>query len=195
MSCGNNYNDFAPVKTASNSILSYLMQNNQNIFKLLKYIDPTVNPYSQPDLNFSEKVAMIARNSADTNESVTKNILFITDLREAFSTNVAQLRIETDIARGINPYQGYMNIWFQIIVPIASEVMGMTSLTGERRTDSIFVELAKTLNGVKIPNSGFNSPMFIDLNAKDGTGRETGTYRKQANTDYTQRLVCFSVLI
>lgn len=195
MSCGNNYNKFAPVRTASNSILTYLMQNNQNIFKLLKYIDPTVNPYSQPDLTFSEKVSMIARNSADTNESVKKNILFMTDLREAFSTNVAQLRIETDVAKGIDSYRGYMNVWFQIVVPIASEVMGNTPLTGERRTDAIFVELVDMLNGVEIPNSGFNSPMFINSNAKDGTGRETGTYRKQANTDYTQRWVCFSVLV
>lgn len=195
MSCNTQNSRFEPVRTGANSILSYLMANNQNIFKLLKHIDPTVNPYSQPDLTFEEKVAMVARSSADTNESVNKNILFMMDTREAFSTNVAQLRIETDIARGTDSYRGYMNVWFQIVVPIASEVMGMTSLTGERRTDAIFVELTKTLDRTDIPNSGFNSPMFINSNAKDGAGRETGTYRKQANTDYTQRMVCFSVLI
>lgn len=194
-SCDKNYNKFAPMRAASYNILTYLMSTNENLFKLLKYIDPTVNPYAQPNLSFSEKVDMIARNSADTNESVNKNILFITDLREAFSTNVAQLRVETDVAKGIDSYRGFMNIWFQIVVPIASEVMGNTPTTGERRTDAIFLELVDSLNGVIIPNSGFNSPMFINSGAPDGAGRDNGTYRKQANTDYTQRWVCFSVLV
>lgn len=195
MACENNYNKFEAIRGASYNILTYLMQNNQNLFKLLKYIEPNVNPYTQPDLSLEEKIAMIARNSYDTNESVTKNILFISELREAFSTNIAQLRIECDTVKAINSYQGYVNIWFQIIVPIVSDVIANTSITGERRTDSIFLELVNSLNGVNISNSGFNSPMFINSDAPYGSGRQTGSYRKQANTDYTQRWVCFSVLI
>lgn len=194
--CNNTqYNKFEAVRSASYNILTYLMNNNEDLFKLLKYIGQNENPYSQPNLALSEKVAMIARNSYDTNESTTKNILFITELREAFSTNVAQLRIEIDDIKAINPYQGYINIWFQIIVPIVADVMGSTSTTGERRTDSIFLELVKTLNGEIIPSIGFNSPMFINTSASDGAGRKTGSYRTQANTDYTQRWVCFSVLV
>lgn len=195
MACENTYNKFEQLRGASNTIISYLMENNQNLFKLLKYITPQTNPYSQPDMTFSEKVAMIARNSYDTNESVTKNILFITETREAFTTNVAQLRIEVDAIKAINSYTGFMNVWFQIIVPISADVMENTTITGERRTDAIFLELADTLNGTTIPNSGFHSPMFINNSAPDRAGQENGSYRKQANTDYTQRWVCFSVLV
>lgn len=195
MACENTYNKFEQLRGASNTIISYLMENNQNLFKLLKYITPQTNPYSQPDMTFSEKVAMIARNSYDTNDSVTKNILFITETREAFTTNVAQLRIEVDAIKAINSYTGFMNVWFQIIVPISADVMENTTITGERRTDAIFLELADTLNGTTIPNSGFHSPMFINNSAPDRAGQENGSYRKQANTDYTQRWVCFSVLV
>lgn len=195
MACENTYNKFEQLRGASNTIISYLMENNQNLFKLLKYITPQTNPYSQPDMTFSEKVAMIARNSYDTNDSVTKNILFITETREAFTTNVAQLRIEVDAIKAINSYTGFMNVWFQIIVPISADVMENTTITGERRTDAIFLELADTLNGTTIPNSGFHSPMFINNGAPDRAGQENGSYRKQANTDYTQRWVCFSVLV
>lgn len=195
MACENTYNKFEQVRGASYNILTYLMRSNQNIFKLLKYIEPAKNPYVQPDLTFAQKVSMIAKNSYDTNDSVTKNILFITESREAFTTNVAQLRIETDVVRAIDSYRGYMNIWFQIIVPISADVMENTTITGERRTDAIFYELAKTLNGTDIPDSGFHSPMFINNSAPDRAGQENGSYRKQANTDYTQRWVCFSVLV
>lgn len=195
MTCENKYNKFKSIRGASYNILNYLMKNNENLFKLLKYIEPSVSPYQQADLTFAEKVDMIATNSYDTNESTTKNILFITELREAFSTNVAQLRVEIDTIKAINSYQGYANIWFQIIVPIVSDVMSATSVTGERRTDAIFLELVESLNGVNIEESGFNSPLFINNQAPSGAGRQTGTYRKQANTDYTQRWVCFSVLI
>lgn len=195
MACENTYNKFEQLRGASNTIITYLMQNNQRLFKLLKYIEPQTNPYAQPDMSFSEKVAMIAKNSYDTNDSVQKNILFITETREAFTTNVAQLRVETDVVKAINSYTGYMNIWFQIIVPISADVMENTPVTGERRTDAIFLELVDTLNGVEIPNSGFHSPMFINNSAPDRAGQENGSYRKQANTDYTQRWVCFSVLV
>lgn len=195
MSCGNTYNKFEQVRGASNTIITYLMQNNQNLFKLLKHIEPQKNPYAQPDMSFSEKVAMVAKNSYDVKDSVSKNILFITETREAFTTNVAQLRVEVDTVKGITSYTGFMNIWFQIIVPISADVMENTAITGERRTDSIFLELVETLNGVDIPNSGFHSPMFINSNAPDRAGQENGSYRKQANTDYTQRWVCFSVLV
>lgn len=195
MACENTYNKFEQLRGASYNILNYLMDNNQNLFKLLKYIEPAQNPYAKANLTKSQKVAMIAKNSYDTNDSVTKNILFITESREAFTTNVAQLRIETDAVKAIDSYRGYMNVWFQIIVPISADVMEKTSITGERRTDAIFCELAETLNGTLIPNSGFHSPMFINNGAQDGAGRENGSYRKQANTDYTQRWVCFSVLV
>ena len=195
MACENTYNKFEQLRGASNTIITYLMQNNQNLFKLLKYIEPQKNPYSQPDMSFSEKVAMVAKNSYDTNDSVTKNILFITETREAFTTNVAQLRVEVDTVKAINAYTGFMNVWFQIIVPISADVMENTTITGERRTDAIFLELVSSLNGVEIPNSGFHSPMFINNNAPDRAGQENGSYRKQANTDYTQRWVCFSVLV
>jgi hypothetical protein len=193
MTCENSYNDFSPLLGAANSIFTYLKDTNENIFKLLKYIDKDINPYAQPNLTAEEKMDMLVSDYYDTNQTTTKNILFITETREAFSSNVAQLRIELDEIRAPVPYRGSAYVWFQIIVPIVADVMTATSITGERRTDAIFVELAKSLNGVGVPNSGFRSVMSINNSAPDGIGRQTGSFRKQANTDYTQRWVCFRV--
>lgn len=193
--CTEKYNDFDSILSGPYLVLTYLMNNNQNLFKLLKYIEPNINPYNQPDLTMEEKLSMICTDAYDTNASVNSNILFQTELDEAFSTNVAQLRIEIDEVVPINDYQGYMNIWFQIIVPNKADVLQGTLYTGQRRTDSIFYELNKSLNQTVIPNSTFKSWLFFNRDAKDSTGKNNRSFRSYANKNYCSRWVCFSVLV
>lgn len=194
-SCSNKHNDFNAILGGPYLIVTYLMQNNENIFKLLKYIEPNVNPYSQDDLSFEEKLAMICTDPYDTNSNTTSNILFQTELDEAFFANVAQLRIEIDEVVPINDYQGYMNIWFQIMVPNKADVLQGTLYTGQRRTDSIFYELNKTLNQSIIPNSAFKSALFFNRDARESAGRNNKTFRSYSNKNYCSRWACYSVLV
>ena len=78
--CTEKYNDFDSILSGPYLVLTYLMNNNQNLFKLLKYIEPNINPYNQPDLTMEEKLAMICTDVYDTNASVNSNILFQTEL-------------------------------------------------------------------------------------------------------------------
>lgn len=191
--CQKPYNQYDVLKGAANQIINYLLQTNQTIFKLLKYIEPNVNPYVQDDLTFDEKVSMVSTQPYNTNESTTKNILFITEIREGFSVNIAQLRIESDEVVRTDPCHGYIKIWFQIIVPIVADVMANTTITGERRTDAICAELIGALDKVIIDDSGFVSEIYMNRNAPDNSGRDNGSYRRKANTDYVERWVCFAV--
>lgn len=189
------YNQFAAVDNATKTIVDFLFSNNENLWKLLYYIEPNVLPLSQPALTPDIKRNMICKDPYATNNNVDKNILFQTVSDEAFSTAIPQLRIEIGDIVPIDPYRAFMNIDFQIVVPNKQDVFVAPYNSVARRTDAIFRELAKTLNGVHIPNSNFYSKMFMDRSAPNGAGRKNGTYRQQMNEGYTGRWVTFSVLL
>ena len=191
----NTYNKFDAIDDAAKVIVDYLFTNNEDLWKLLHYIKPKQLPLSQPNLTQEQKKKMICTDAYATNNNVDKNILFQTVSDEAFSTAIPQLRIEVGDIVPINAYQAYANINFQIIVPNKQDVFAAPYNSVARRSDAIFRELAKTLNGVDIPNSKFYSKLFMDRSAPDGAGRKAGTYRQQMNNGYTGRWVTFSVLM
>lgn len=192
--CPNNeYNEFNPIDSATKNIVDYLVLNNENIWKLLYYIKPNVMPLSQPNLTQEQKAAMICTDPYATNNNVDKNILFQTTIDEAFSTEIPQIRIEVGDIVPIDRVRGYMYIDFQVIVPNKQDIFTASYNPVARRTDAIFRELAKTFNGVDIPNSKFQSKMFLDRSSM--AGRKTGAYRQQMNKNYAGRWVTFSVLI
>lgn len=190
-----NYNQFEALDNATRVIVDYLFNNNEDLWKLLYYIKPNELPLSSPALTPEQKRNMICKDPYATNENVDKNVLFQTVSDEAFSTAIPQLRIEIGDIVPIDPYRAYMNIEFQIIVPNKQDVFVAPYSSVARRSDALFRELAKTLNGVDIPNSMFYSKMFMDRSAGNGAGRKNGAYRQQMNTSYTGRWCTFSVLL
>ena len=197
MVCNNEnyYNQFGAIDNATKVITDYLVQNNENLWKLLYYIDPDVLPLAERNLSVQEKAKMIATNPYEVNESVDKNILFITTIDEAFSCAIPQLRMEIGDVVPIDAYRAYMNIDFQIVVPIKQDIFTASYNNVARRSDAIFRELAKSLNGKIIPNSNFYGKMFMDKSAPSGAGRKTGAFRQVMNTNYVGRWCTFSVLI
>lgn len=189
------YNKFVAIDNATRCIVDYLFENNTDLWKLLYYYQNNVLPLSQPNLTNSQKQGMICTDPYATNGNVDKSILFQTVTDEAFSTAIPQLRIEVGDIVPIDPYRGYINIDFQIVVPNKQDIFTAPYNSVARRTDAIFRELAKSLNGVQIPNSMFYSPLFLDRSAPNGAGRNTGSVRQQMNTGYTGRWVTFSVLV
>lgn len=191
----NNYNDYSAIDSATKVIVDYLFTNNEDMWKLLYYIEPNVLPLSQPNLTNIQKANMICTDPYATNNNVDKNILFQTEISDAFSTEIPQLRIEIGDIVPIDSYRAYMNIEFQIIVPNKQDIFTAPYNSVARRSDAIFRELAKTLNGAIITDSGFYSKIFMNRGASNGAGRKTGSYRTQMNKNYTGRWCTFSVFL
>ena len=194
MSCEKEYNKFIAVNNATKNIINYLIENNEDLWKLLYYIENSILPLSQDNLTFEQKVSMICTNPYDINNNVEKNILFeITAVDEAFSTAIPQIRIDVGDIIPLDRTRGYMEIAFQIIVPNKQDLFTTESNNVARRSLVIYTELAKTLNGTYIENCNFNSPLFLDRSSI--AGKKTGSYPEQYNRHYTGRYVVFSVLI
>lgn len=189
------YNRFRPVRNACETMVNYLFENRPLFWKLLYYIKEGQNPYTSQDLTKTQKSKMISKSQYKTNDNTSKNVLFITELSEAFSVEIPQVRFEVGDVVPITPHHGYMYINCQIIVPLTQDILTNTDVNGERRSDAIFLELVDAFNDTPIEGSGFNTPPFMDRSAPNGAGAKTGAYRKSANTNYTQRWVTFSVLI
>jgi hypothetical protein len=191
----NNYNRYDAIDTATKVIVDYLFDNNEDFWKLLYYIEPNVLPLSQPNLTSSQKASMICVDPYAVNNNVDKNILFQTVIDEAFSTAIPQVRIEIGDIVPIDSYRAYINIDFQIVVPNKQDIFTAPYNSVARRSDAIFRELAKTLNGATITESGFYSKMFMNRASANGSGRKTGSYRQQMNNNYTGRWCIFSVFL
>lgn len=189
------YCQFNAVDTASKAIVDYLVNNNENVWKLLHFIKPNILPLEQPNLTLKQKTKMICTDPYATNNNVDKNILFQMQVGEAFTIAIPQIRIDIGDIIPIDSYRGYMNIHFQIIVPNKQELFVAPYSNVARRSDAIFRELVKTLNGVYIPNTNFNGKLFLNTSAPNGAGKKTGAFRQQMNDEYTGRWVTFSVLV
>lgn len=199
MDCNrSSYNKFTALKTAIPQIFDYLFFNANDLWKLLRYTEPSEYPLLQDDLSAAEKAEMVINAPADyyKPDIVTKkNFLFQKYSDDAFDVAVPQVRMWIDDFKAINSYQGYANICFQIVVPNKQcQYLTGQTITGDRAV-SLALSIIETLNGVEIPNSALHSPLFLDRQAPDGTGRNTGAFREKQNTQYNGYLLTFSVLL
>ena len=198
-SCNTNSNErycqFLAVDTATKVIVDYMLNNNEDVWKLLHFIKPNILPLEQGNLTLKQKTKMICTDVYATNNNVDKNILFQTQVEEGFETAIPQIRIEIGDIVSFDGVRGYMNIVFQIIVPNKQDLFVAPYSNVARRSDAIFRELVKTFNGTYIPNSNFNGALFLNTNAPNGAGRKTGAFKYQMNEGYTRRWVTFSVHI
>lgn len=199
MDCNrSSYNQFTALKTAIPQIFDYLFFNADDMWKLLKYTDPSAYPLLNDTLSAAEKAAMIINAPADYYKAdivTKKNFLFQKYSDDAFEVAVPQVRMWIDDFRAINPYQGYANICFQIVVPNKQcQYLTGQKVTGDRAV-SLAVSIIEALNGVEIPDSALHSPLFLDKQAPDGAGRNTGAAREKQNSSYNGYLLTFSVLV
>ena len=192
----NIYNKFQALSNGMKHISDYLVANSQDLFKLLKYIEPTDFPLSKPDLTNAEKAAMICSDAVsmyDINSTTKKNIIYQIDVDEAFWIAEPQIRMEVGNFVGVNSYTGYADLNFQIVVPNKQRLFNNGANTLADRSVAIALELIKVLNGATIPNAGFLDSVFINKSAPDGAGRNTGAYRQTQNKGYSGYLLTLSV--
>ena len=81
-------NDFTNTPYVPYNIYDYLMNHNENIFKILKY--PTVDCLSRPNLTMKEKVALLWKGSAD---ETNYNVFFKPLVGDELISETTQMRI------------------------------------------------------------------------------------------------------
>ena len=190
------YNKFSPLLNGVRYIADYLVNNSQNLFKLLKYKEPTDVPLSEPDLTNAEKAEMICSDAIsmyDINSTTKKNIIFQIDVDEAFWVAEPQVRIEVGNFMAVDSYRGYAEIRFQIVVPNKQRLFTVADNTIADRSVAIALEIIKVLNGATIPFSGFYSNLFLNKSASNGAGRSTGAYRQTQNDNHSGYSLTFGV--
>ena len=186
--CSNKqYNDFYNLRSVTRNIIDYIVENNQNLLKLLYYGD--AEPLSKDDLTIQQIQQMICKNPL-VEDTTKKNILFQTEIDEGFSASVSQLRVEIGDIYPVDPHRCALQINFQIVVPNKQKLIVTDISDVDDRSVAIFQELAKTLNGKLIGN--LSSVMFLD---RRGTqGGTTGAYREKQNKNYSGYWVTFVAL-
>lgn len=190
------YNKFNALKNGIEKISDYLVENSQDLFKLLKYIKPTDMPLSMPDLTNSEKAEMICSDAIqmyDINSTTKKNIIYQIDVDEAYWIAEPQIRMEIGNFFARDSYRGYAEINFQIVVPNKQRLFTNGANTLADRSVAIALELIRLLNGAEIPDAGFYSCLFMNRGVNDGAGRTTGAFRQTLNSGYSGFFLTFAV--
>lgn len=182
------YNKFSALSNGVQVISDYLVENSQDLFKLLKYYEPTDMPLSMPDLTNQEKAEMICSDAVQlyaVNSTNKKNIIYQLQVNEALWIAEPQIRMEIGDIVPVDSYRGYAEVNFLIVVPNNQRLFTNGANTLADRSLAIALELTDKLNGKVIPNSSFYSNLFMNKSAPNSAGRNTGIYRVKLNDGWS----------
>jgi hypothetical protein len=141
----NSYNKFINYGVLSYNIITYLMNNNEDIWKMLKHNTPDALGYS--DLSILEKGDLIY--SGETN-SEPFNVFRDPFTDDAFEKQVCQLRIFPSSTNPENHITAIQDIQIQIVCHVKINYMDDYAM----RMDRMIEEILKTLNGADIGGLG-----------------------------------------
>ena len=167
------YNDYSMTRDLPTLIVNYLFNNNQNIWKLLKYSE---NPLDKKDLTNKEKAEMICQSSFNTEEF---NVLFQKYTVDAIIKAKSQIRVFIDDISSYGRTDALVRIIFQVIVNNNEMMITTPYSKNDKRDVAIMQEIVKTLNGVKLEKT--KSQIFIDNDVDRFAGAEQVSY----NSNYS----------
>lgn len=167
------YNDYSMTRDLPTLIVNYLFNNNQNIWKLLKYSE---NPLDRKDLTNKEKAEMICQSSFNTEEF---NVLFQKYTVDAMIKAKSQIRVFIDDISSYGRTDALVRIIFQVIVNNNEMMITTPYSKNDKRDVAIMQEIVKTLNGVKLEKT--KSQIFIDNDVDRFAGAEQVSY----NSNYS----------
>jgi len=149
----NVYNKYSNIDMLSHNIVSYLLKNNEDIWKLLKY--NTSNALSQPNLTKDDKSNLIysGQTSEEPYRVFTKSLPI-----DATEYKQTQLRIWLGKILPTNNITGQIDMYIQIISH--SSIITLDSYS-RNRNEVMLRELISTLNGQEI--SGITPFSFNQL--------------------------------
>jgi len=163
VNCNSAYNKLTGYEMLPYNIVAYLMQNNENIWKLLKY--NTFDALNQPDLTQAEKAQLIY-NGEDPNSN-TFNVFLFEGTDDAFIDQTSQLRVFNLSTDFDNRTTGTQDIGFLIVVHNKINMLNNYST----RLENIIKEIVSTLNGIDVG-------VGLGVIFADGSRRRTTGIRK-----------------
>jgi len=142
------YNRFNQLPYVPYQIVSYLAEQNDRIFKLLKYNG--IDALNKPNLTMEEKLDMIY---VDDGEEFDKNIFFKPLIGEEMVDSVSQLRLYKYSISPTDALTSVITYRFDIIVGSKTSLVYDDKIPCTR-TDIIETELLNTLNGIDLFGTG-----------------------------------------
>lgn len=142
------YNDFRQFSKISYNCIKYLMNNNQLVWKLLKYSEP--DAWEKPDLTQEEKGALIYTGQSD---SSIYRVFMDGKQPDVLMNEVTLLRIMPYYAVGINRTLGGIQVSMEVFSHYKINHMS----NYQTRIDTIVEELLATFNGADISTIGLLS--------------------------------------
>lgn len=156
------YNKLIGYEQIPYKIISYLIENNENLWKLLKY--PQSDALERPNLTLAEKASLIYNGQEDSSEY--KVFLFekTDDLFEDRTSQIRIFNLNTDL---INRTVGVQDVG--IFIAVHDKINMLNNYTN--RMDNIVKEIFFTLNGSEIGTLGV---LFCDEQRRRNTGIQKG---------------------
>lgn len=139
------YNDYKPIRSMCYNILCYLMENNEEIWKLLKYNTP--DALYKPNLTMDEKRALIFNGNGKAEEYRVFRSAFLDDI---FTKECSQLRIYVTTLSPDNRSVGTVDIGIECVVH--NKLINIDSY--ESRLEVLVQQVIETLNGKNIGGIG-----------------------------------------
>lgn len=164
MTCNNAYNKLQGYEMIPYNIISYLIFNNENMWKLLKYQTP--DALDQPNLTQEEKGELVY--NAQEPDSSGYSVFLFEGTDDAYIDQTSQLRVFNLNTDFDNRTVGIQDVCFLIVVHNKVNMLNNYST----RLENIIKEIIETLNGVDI-NVGLGV-LFGDNSRRRTTGIRKG---------------------
>ena len=142
------YNDFKQFSKISYNCIKLMMDNNQLIWKLLKYTDP--DAWSKNNLSQSEKAALIYAGQQDTS---MYNVFMDDKQPDVQMKEITLIRIMPYYAYGFNRTLGLIQVAMQVFSHYKINHMS----NYQTRIDTITEELLSVFNGADVGGMGLIS--------------------------------------
>jgi hypothetical protein len=142
------YNDFRAFSKLSYRCIKHMMDNNELIWKLLKYKEP--DAWSRPDLTQEEKASLVYSGQQDTSKF---NVFMDGKQPDVLVEEVTLLRIMPHYAVGLNRTVGYIEVSMEVFSHYKINHMS----NYQTRIDTIAEELLAIFNGVDVGGLGLMS--------------------------------------
>nr|DAT88315.1 MAG TPA: hypothetical protein [Caudoviricetes sp.] len=151
---GNIYNKYDGLQNLTLYVIQYLMLNNEDIWKLLKY--DTQDALERPNLKREEKAALIYRGNSggDMDDYRVFRTPYLDDIT---TSQQAQLRVYLESITPDTLVYGTVDINIEVLCHVK-----MIELNDyQNRIESLVWQVLKTLNGVEVGGIG---KLFFDRN-------------------------------
>lgn len=152
------------------TIVKYLMNNNEMVWRLLKYSTPTA--WTEPNLTFAEKGALVYNGLGDN--TIDYRVFLDRGQPDVNTFENCQIRIANYSVFPDNRVVGTVSMIFEVYTHYKNNHLS----NYRTRNDMIMKELRQTFNGKVIPKDsnvgGTIGKLFFDRKASESNRQEIG---------------------